>query len=68
MCQRRHVQLYRHSTVQSVSENSSLNNMYLGSLKIMQDHLKPELIAILLKLMLYFRVPLIEPSFTDCPW
>lgn len=54
--------------MQSISENNSLNNMYLDNLKIMQNHFKPELIAILPKLMLYFRVPLIELGFTDCPW
>lgn len=58
------VGLYRHSTGRRISENNSLKNTYLGKLKIMQNPFKPKLIAILLKLVLYFRVALKPVSLT----
>lgn len=65
MCQRRQcVGLYRHSTGRRISENNSLKNTYLGKLKITQNPFKPKLTAILLKLVLYFRVALKPVSLT----
>lgn len=65
MCRRRqYVGLYRHSTGWRISENSSLNSMYLDKLKITQNPFKPKLIAVLLKLMLYFRAALKPVSLT----